>query len=113
MHHLKRVSCKQCDYVATSKAKMRQHIRQHMTGLACSKYDKSFPTLSEVIRHEQLHEERVVVFECDNCDLVYHTQSAFTREASMETVTFAPLVSIDLTLQSKREGMKRTANIDM
>ena len=52
IHHPKRVSCKQCDYVATSKAKMWQHIRQHTMGIACSKCDKSFPTLSEVIWHE-------------------------------------------------------------
>ena len=35
VHRQKKVSCKKCEYITVSKAKMRQHICKHMSGVQC------------------------------------------------------------------------------
>ncbi len=52
MHKAKKVSCTRCDYATTTKAKMRQHVRTHMTGALRPQCGCSFPTLPEMLRHE-------------------------------------------------------------
>ncbi len=74
VHCPKKVSCTQCDYSTTMKAKMHQHIRQH-TGVPCSKCGHHFPTLSDMLHHEYLHDQRDT-FEYSSYDTVYHTRDA-------------------------------------
>ncbi len=75
VHHGKFVNCIQCDYTATSRAKMYQHIWRHMQGLLCRKCSKSFPTLTELSQHEYLHNPRDT-FTCKYCDTEYLTSAS-------------------------------------
>ena len=75
VHHPKKVSCTQCDYSMTRKAKMHQHIRQHTQGVPYTKCGCHFPTLPDILHHEHLHDQRDT-FECSSCDAVYHTRDA-------------------------------------
>ena len=51
---------------------MRQHVQRHTTGFVCQKCGKGFPTLTELARHEHLHDTRKT-FKCDQCDSEYYT----------------------------------------
>ena len=72
IHRRRKVSCNQCSYKTTTKAKMQQHVRVYTGGVPCPQYGHSFPTLSDMLYHEHLHDEQKT-FECSQCDLVYYT----------------------------------------
>ena len=72
VHWPKAVSCKECDYTSTSKAKLWQHVHHHTQGLMCVKCSKAFPTWSELKHHERLHGWRDT-YECDDCQAEYFT----------------------------------------
>ncbi len=69
IHRRRKVSCNQWAYKTTTKAKMWQHMRVHTGGVPCP---HSFPTLSDMLCYDHLHDERQT-FECSDCDAVYHT----------------------------------------
>ncbi len=70
VHRSHMVSCSQCNYSCISKAKMHQHIRHHTTGYLCQKCGKGFPTFTELLCHEHLHDARKV-FDCEECGAEY------------------------------------------
>ena len=67
-----KVSCNQCAYRTTTKAKLHQHICIHTRGVPCPQCGWSFPMLTEMLWHKYLHSERQT-FECSECNAVYHT----------------------------------------
>ncbi len=54
---------------------MHQHIRSHTTGVKCVTCGKGFPTITEILRHQHLHND-YEEFVCQDCDLVYHMRAA-------------------------------------
>ncbi len=76
-HHRKRVSYTQCDYKMTTPAKMHQHVRCHTSGVRCETCGKGYPTLSEMLCHQHLHDQREE-YPCPHCELFYHTKLAFS-----------------------------------
>ncbi len=72
VHCSKFVNCTQCDYTATSKAKMCQHVQRHTQGLLCRKCGRSFLTLVE-LSHEHLHNHRDT---CKHCGAEYLTSAS-------------------------------------
>ncbi len=51
---------------------MQQHVRINTGYILCPQCGHSFPTLSDMLHHEHLHDE-CTTFECSQCDLVYYT----------------------------------------
>ncbi len=49
IHRRCKVSCNQCTYRTTTKAKMCQHICIHTRGVPCPQCGRSFPTLTEML----------------------------------------------------------------
>ena len=74
-HHVKIISCKHCQFYFTTKAKMCQYVRSHTTGVKCTTCGKGFATITEILRHQHLHDEWEE-FLCQDCDSVYHTRAA-------------------------------------
>ncbi len=61
--------------MASSKAKMHQHVRHHTAGLPCVQYSHGFLTIMELLHHEHLHAE-YSVFKCPECEAEYYTQAS-------------------------------------
>ncbi len=75
VHRSQTVSCSECSYTTTSKAKIRQYVRCHTQGILYSKSGQSFLTTTELLQHEQLHQPRDNL-ECDLCEAVYLTPAS-------------------------------------
>ena len=74
-HWVRSVLCKYCQYHSTTKVKMWQHVCSHTTGVKCATCGKGFATITEMLRHQPLHNEREE-FTCQDCDSMYHTRAA-------------------------------------
>ena len=72
IYRRRKVSYNQCSYKTTTKAKMQQHVRIHIGVVLYPQCGRSFPTLSDMLCHEYLHDE-CTTLECSQCDLVYYT----------------------------------------
>ena len=83
-HHLNihrrcKVSCNQCTYRTTMKAKMRQHICIHTGGIPCLQCGHSFPMLTEMLWHEHLHNERLLIAQNAMLCTIHWTHCRFTK----------------------------------
>ena len=74
-NHVRSVACKHCSYRVTTKAKMYQHVWTHTSGVKYTICGKGFATITEMLYHQHLHDEREL-FPCDECELVYHMRAA-------------------------------------
>ncbi len=72
IHRRCKVSCNQCAYRTTIKAKMHQYVSIHTGGVPCPQCGHSFPTLTEMLQHKHLHSDRQT-FDCSECDTMYYT----------------------------------------
>ncbi len=50
-------------------------MRSHTTGVKYAMCGKGFPTITEMLRHQYLHDDHEE-FACQDCDLVYHMRAA-------------------------------------
>ena len=69
VHGKKCIQCKQCSYKASTKAKMRQHVRKHSKGFRYSVCQHSFLTKSQFSAHQKLHQVHTQ-YNCKECDAI-------------------------------------------
>ncbi len=72
LHGKRWVQCKQCPYRASTRAKMRQHVRKYSKDFRCSMYQYSFLTKSQYIAHQKLHQV-CTQYNCKECDAFYYS----------------------------------------
>ncbi len=75
VHWKKSVKCSKCAYEAVSCAKMCQHVQRHTQGMLFRQCGKRFLMMTELARHEHLHDEHEE-FECMQCGAVYYTSAS-------------------------------------
>ncbi len=74
-HQVRSVSYKHCQYHSTTKAKMWQYVCSYTKGVKCATCGKGFATITEMLQHQYLHDEREE-FTFQDCDSVYYTRAA-------------------------------------